>query len=176
MSAQVCLRCGRAWDPNAETHRRFECELPDGSLPKQRGSGGTVERSVLLALAPGRRSVAQVAEDQRRYAEQIGERGLPTVTLWRRLRTLEARGWITRETRLGGYGGSISVLAPTRPLAALARELGGSPQPAHPSDSWGRPVPAVRGAGPGRGSLTVSAAKRGQPAGRAERRVSPEGP
>jgi len=79
-----------------------------------------VEPRVLRAIgAASQGIVAPIAEVRRFEAELASRQGLrplPTTTLWRRLVRLERAGYLRREIRTGGSGGSRSVLRLLSPI------------------------------------------------------------
>jgi hypothetical protein len=70
---------------------------------------GAASRGVSAPLAEIRRFEAEIAARQ-------GVRPLPTTTFWRRLVRLERAGYVRREIRTGGSGGTRSVLRLLSPI------------------------------------------------------------
>ncbi len=79
-----------------------------------------VEPRVVRAIGEATTGRAARLGDVRRceaaLAERQGIRPLPTTTLWRRLVRLERAGYVRREIRTGGSGGSRSVLRLLTPI------------------------------------------------------------
>lgn len=117
----------------------------DGS-PRARGRLGLpvpIESSVVRAIEDAAHDAAARVGDVRRfqaqYAKAIGAPPLPATTLWRRIVRLEQAGYVRREVRPGGEGGTRSivrlvapvdewVIAPDRP-AGSRRGVGSWPDP-----------------------------------------------
>lgn len=95
-------------------------------------AGGTVsvEPRVVRAIGAASHGVSACLGDVRRFEAEIaqrqGVRPLPTTTLWRRLVRLERAGYVRREIRPGGSGGTRSVLRLLTPIDEWVTE-------AHPS-------------------------------------------
>jgi len=91
----------------------------DGLLPS-RLRGIPIEPWVVRAIGlASRGQAARLAEVRRIEAElaQVeGARSLPTTTLWRRIVRLERAGYVRREIRPGGAGGTLSVLRVLTPI------------------------------------------------------------
>ena len=94
-------------------------ELRDGVLPN-RLRGVSVEPSVVRAIgAASHGRPARLAEVKRLEAELAqaeGVRPLPTTTLWRRIVRLEQAGYVRREIRPGGPGGTLSMVRVVTPI------------------------------------------------------------
>jgi hypothetical protein len=95
---------------------------PGSSGPDRpgRSSGVAVEPRVVHAIGAASRGLSARLGDVRKVeaeiAEQQGVRPLPTTTLWRRLVRLERAGYVRREIRTGGSGGTRSVLRVLTPI------------------------------------------------------------
>jgi len=91
----------------------------DGLLPARLG-GIPIEPWVVRAIGlASRGKAARLAEVRRLEAELAhvaGARSLPTTTLWRRIVRLERAGYVRREIRPGGAGGTLSVLRVLTPI------------------------------------------------------------
>ena len=72
-----------------------------------------LERVALGARAP----LAEVRHWASVFAREEGVRPLPTTTLWRRIVRLETSGWLRRDVRTGGPGGTSSMIELLRPIA-----------------------------------------------------------
>jgi len=120
--------------------------------------GVTLEPHVLRALdAAVRGQAAPVGEVRRAEAELAragGARPLPTTTLWRRIVQLERAGYVRREIRPGGTGGTRSIV---RLLAPIDEWVTTPPRPGSPRDAVGSEgaaggpgagVPAIGRSGP----------------------------
>jgi hypothetical protein len=70
---------------------------------------GVASRGVLAPVGDVRRLEAELARSQ-------GARPLPTTTLWRRIVRLEQAGYVRREIRPGGNGGTRSLLRVLTPI------------------------------------------------------------
>ena len=106
---------------------------------------GPVERSLLEALRQLARTdpadLARVRERERELAAAQGRRPLASTTLWRRILRLEQTGYVQRTVRLGGIGG-------TRSLVRLLSPEGVSPRPIDIPRAYGSPAGAARPAWP----------------------------
>lgn len=123
---------------------------------RARELGLRVEPHVVDAIGAASRGTLARLGDVRRWEAELARRGglspLPTTTLWRRIVRLERAGYVHREIRTGGPGGTLSLLrvltpidewvtdpAPgeTRPGAGVSRvapgSLGAAPQASRPS-------------------------------------------
>lgn len=60
--------------------------------------------------------LAEVRASTERYARAEGAAPLPATTLWRRIVRLERAGYVRREVRAGGVGGTRSLLRVTAPV------------------------------------------------------------
>jgi len=119
-----------------------------GLLPSRLG-GIPIEPWVVRAIGlASRGKAARLAEVRRveaELAEVEGARSLPTTTLWRRIVRLERAGYVRREIRPGGPGGTLSVLRVLTPIEDWVttahrpetRRVGG------PWSSTGVPPPSV---------------------------------
>jgi len=91
-----------------------------GVFPESRTLGVTIEPHVLRALdAAARDRSAPVGEVRRVEAELArahGDRPLPATTLWRRIVQLERAGYVRREIRTGGTGGTRSIVRLLAPV------------------------------------------------------------
>ncbi|HYA56932.1 MAG TPA: AAA family ATPase [Thermoplasmata archaeon] len=124
-----------------------------GSVPARRGElrffGGrtvvAVEPRVVRAIGAAVERATAGVGDVRRFEAELarseGLRPLPTTTLWRRIVRLEQAGYVRREIRTGGTGGTRSVVrlltpidewvtAPFRPDTPRAVGPTGGPGPA----------------------------------------------
>ncbi len=132
---------------------------PRGSGNLRRDPGIPIEPRVVRAIGGASDGVsARLGEVRRleaRYALEEGRRPLPPTTLWRRIVRLERAGYVRREIRTGGEGGTrsvVRVLTPldewvtarvrvqTRPVAGASGEV--SPELAPPGVRRG-PVPEL---------------------------------
>lgn len=97
--------------------REMRSGEPSGHL-----RGIAVESWVVRAIgAASRGESARVGEVRRLEAELAraeGSRPLPTTTLWRRFVQLEQAGYVRREIRTGGSGGTRSILRVLTPIDA----------------------------------------------------------
>jgi len=99
----------------------------------------TIEPWVVRAISHATQGVAaELGEVKRLEAELArgqGVRPLPTTTLWRRLVRLERAGYLRREIRTGGTGGSRSVVRLLTPIDDWLTNPNrpGSPRAAAPS-------------------------------------------
>ncbi len=117
-----------------------------------------VEPRVLEALASaavsGVADLSEIRHWEERLAREQGVRPMPATTLWRRMVRLEAAGYLRREVRPGGAGGTRSRVALLEPAPGnrvswgrsdTPREFGhpdeGSPPP--PAGVWWRPRSAI---------------------------------
>lgn len=93
-----------AWDGHGSTRLR----------------GISVESRVVRAIgAAAQGTAARLGEVKRLEAELAraqGARPLPTTTLWRRIVRLEQAGYVRREIRPGGNGGTLSVVRVLTPI------------------------------------------------------------
>ncbi len=120
-------------------------------LDSIRRSGVSVEPHVVRAIgfaAQGRPArLADVKRLEAELARAQGVRPLPTTTLWRRIVRLEQAGYVRREIRPGGDGGTLSVvrvLTPVDEWVTTTHRLG-----SRPSDGpWsGTSAPGLSGEG-----------------------------
>jgi hypothetical protein len=89
--------------------------------------------------------VGEVRQIEERYAREQGVRPLPATTLWRRIVRLEQAGYVRREVRPGGVGGTrstIRVVAPVDEWVTVPRHRETRPR----SAEW--TAPDVRNAEP----------------------------
>jgi len=86
----------------------------------RRPDGLAIEPHVLRAIGAASQGLSAPLSDVRRFEAEIaasqGLRPLPTTTLWRRLVRLERAGYVRREIRTGGSGGTRSVLRLLTPI------------------------------------------------------------
>ncbi len=79
-----------------------------------------VEPRVVRAIGEASRGIAARLSDVRRVEAEIarsqGTRPLPTTTLWRRIVRLEQAGYVRREIRTGGDGGTLSLVRVLTPI------------------------------------------------------------
>ena len=116
------------------------------------GESVPVETSVVRAIEEAAHGVEAIVGDVRRleaqYARASGATPLPATTLWRRIVRLEQAGYVRREVRPGGVGGTrslVRLMAPvdewvvspgprgTRPASAA---WGGGPTALAPGSGW----------------------------------------
>lgn len=94
-------------------------EIGDG-VPSAKLRGISVEPSVVRAIGVASQGrAARLGEVKRLEAELAraqGVRPLPTTTLWRRIVRLEQAGYVRREIRPGGCGGTLSVVRVLTPV------------------------------------------------------------
>jgi hypothetical protein len=120
----------------------------------------SIEPRLLRALeestAAGPVPLRVLKERERRLAQAMGERPLPTTTFWRRIVRLEAMGLIRREVRPGGRGGTLSRVELVRPLSDWLPFSSGNPRASVAvGPGWLRPTepaatpPLLAGLGPG---------------------------
>jgi hypothetical protein len=76
----------------------------------------TVVRAIGAAALGSSASLGEVRRFEAEIARRQGNRPLPTTTLWRRLVRLERAGYVRREIRAGGSGGTRSVLRLLTPI------------------------------------------------------------
>jgi len=136
-------------------------ESQGGRHSERATTGVAVETRVVHAIGAASQGISARLGDVRRWeaelAREQGRRPLPTTTMWRRIVRLEQAGYVRREIRTGGSGGTrslVRVLTPieewvtdphpreTRPdvapWSAGSPDLpAGPPGPARPS--WGFP-------------------------------------
>jgi hypothetical protein len=126
-------------------------ELRDGVIPT-RLRGVSVEPWVVRAIGAASQGRAARLGEVRRWetelAEAQGARPLPTTTLWRRIVRLEQAGYVRREIRPGGSGGTLSVLRVLTPIDEwVTTDLRPNTRPA--AGPWtGNVAPPAGGAGP----------------------------
>jgi hypothetical protein len=94
-------------------------EIRDG-VPSARLQGISVEPSVVRAIgvaSQGRAArLGEVKRLEAMLARAQGARPLPTTTLWRRIVRLEQAGYVRREIRPGGSGGTLSLVRVLTPI------------------------------------------------------------
>ncbi|MGD0249709.1 MAG: NB-ARC domain-containing protein [Thermoplasmata archaeon] len=94
-------------------------------------SGVSIEPRVVRAIGVATGGVAAHLGEVRRLEAELarsqGLRPLPTTTLWRRIVRLEAAGYVRREIRAGGNGGTqslVRVLTPIEEWVTAPRQTG----------------------------------------------------
>lgn len=91
-----------------------------GFVPRVGEAAIRIEPWVVEAIAQASRGAAAPLGELRRreadLARREGAEPLPTTTLWRRIVRLEQAGYVRREIRTGGAGGTRSVLRVLTPL------------------------------------------------------------
>jgi hypothetical protein len=91
-----------------------------GAFHESRTFGVTVEPHVLRALDAAAHDRSAPVGEVRRVAAELarakGDRPLPATTLWRRIVQLERAGYVRREIRTGGTGGTRSILRLLAPV------------------------------------------------------------
>ena len=112
-----------------------------------------VVRAIGVASRGSAASLAAVKSLEAKLARAQGERPLPTTTLWRRIVRLERAGYLRREIRTGGIGGSRSVVRVLLPIDewVTAPHWPGT-RPA--VGSWAAPA-GIQGEVPGRPAFAV---------------------
>ncbi len=94
-------------------------DLRDG-IPPGRLRGVSVEPWVVRAIGVASQGRAARLGDVKRWeaelAQESGARPLPTTTLWRRIVRLEQAGYVRREIRTGGNGGTLSLVRVLTPI------------------------------------------------------------
>ncbi len=110
-----------------------------------RGEAVPVETSVVRAIEEAARGVEAVVGDVRRlqaeYARAAGHAPLPATTLWRRIVRLEQAGYVRREVRPGGVGGTRSLVRLMAPVDEWVVSPG--PRGTRPaSEGWTAVAPA----------------------------------
>ncbi|MGA8605126.1 MAG: AAA family ATPase [Thermoplasmata archaeon] len=126
-------------------------EVRDG-VPSTQLRALSVEPWVVRAIgvaAQGRAArLGEVKRLEAELAREHGARPLPTTTLWRRIVRLEQAGYVRREIRPGGSGGTLSVvriLTPVDEWVTMARRPGTRPVVEH----WSGPDVPVAAASSG---------------------------
>jgi len=93
----------------------------EGPEPPGPRSGAPIEahlsRALVSALSEGSCDVGELHRWEVLWARRAGRPPLATTTFWRRMVDLERRGWLRREVRCGGIGGSRTRLVARRPVA-----------------------------------------------------------
>jgi hypothetical protein len=91
-----------------------------GFLPRDGASSIRIERWLVQAIERTSRGTAARLGELRRVeadlAQREGAEPLPTTTLWRRIVRLEQAGYVRREIRTGGSGGTRSLLRILTPI------------------------------------------------------------
>ncbi len=117
----------RAIADGGGARRAFEI-LRRELLGSSHGSDGRPSRKATVLVEPhlieaigqaSRGALARLGEVRRweeTLARQVGLKPLPTTTLWRRIVRLERAGYVRREIRTGGPGGTLSLLRVLTPL------------------------------------------------------------
>ncbi len=92
----------------------------EGILSPRASLGVPIEPRVVRAIGAASRGSAARVGDVRRWeialAEEGGDRPLPATTLWRRIVSLERAGYVRREIRPGGIGGTRSIVRLLAPI------------------------------------------------------------
>ncbi len=87
---------------------------------RSRGDSVPVESTVVRAIEEAAHGVEAVVGDVRRleaqFARANGDHPLPPTTLWRRIVRLEQAGYVRREVRPGGVGGTRSLVRLMAPV------------------------------------------------------------
>jgi hypothetical protein len=111
--------------------------IPAGTL------GVAVEPRVVRAIGAATQGGAGLLGEVRRLEAELarsqGVRPLPTTTLWRRIVRLEAAGYVRREIRAGGNGGTrslVRVLTPIEEWVTDPRRTG-TPRASAPTSDFG---------------------------------------
>ena len=82
--------------------------------------------SVVRAIGAASRGVAAPLGEVKRLEAELarteGDRPLPTTTFWRRIVRLERAGYVRREIRTGGNGGTVSLVRLLTPIAEWVTE------------------------------------------------------
>lgn len=106
----------------------------EGILPRRPELGVYVETHVLRAIGAASHGTAARLADVKRWevelAHEHGLRPLPATTLWRRIVRLEQAGYVRREIRPGGPGGTLSIVRILAPIDewVMAPSPTGSPR------------------------------------------------
>jgi hypothetical protein len=104
-----------------------------GETRSERSSNVAIEPRVVRAIGAASHGLSACLGDVRRWeaelAQRQGLRPLPTTTLWRRLVRLERAGYLRREIRTGGSGGTRSVLRVLTPIDEWVTAAGPSGTP-----------------------------------------------
>ncbi|MGB6501533.1 MAG: hypothetical protein WBG19_09095, partial [Thermoplasmata archaeon] len=121
-----------------------------GETRGERSANVAIEPRVVRAIGAASQGLSAPLGDVRRFeaelAHQQGLRPLPTTTLWRRLVRLERAGYVRREIRTGGSGGTRSVLRVLTPIDEWVTAAGPSGTPrafAGPVAPWPAGDPGV---------------------------------
>jgi hypothetical protein len=93
---------------------------PDTGVPARGTWAVPIEPRILQAIQSAASGSAARLSDVKRWevsiAEERGERPLPATTLWRRIVSLERAGYVRREIRPGGTGGTLSIVRLLAPI------------------------------------------------------------
>jgi hypothetical protein len=121
------------------TTRAERREIPELQLEPR------IAEALAGACAAGPTTLSELRAWEAKLARRAGERPLAATTLWRRLVRLEQEGFLRRDVRSGGPGGSHSTIRLIRPAAhlpQLSRRTGTPPA----FGGWGGPpvAPPVR--------------------------------
>ncbi len=136
--------------------RAGRTRLPFGVGPAPVAVEPHVVRAIEMAVRGREARVGEVRRREAEFAEAEGNRPLPATTLWRRIVRLEQAGYLRREIRPGGMGGTRSVVRVLMPvdewvtstLRADTRRAGGS----WVSSPWGPAGAPVGEMDPGPGT------------------------
>jgi Cdc6-like AAA superfamily ATPase len=122
---------------------------------RTRSEAIAVEASVVRAIEEAARGVEAVVGDVRRlearYARANGTTPLPPTTLWRRIVRLEQAGYVRREVRPGGEGGTrslVRLMAPVDEWVVSPASRGTRPASVPWDDAPAAEGPAARWAPP----------------------------
>ncbi|MHB1434705.1 MAG: Cdc6/Cdc18 family protein [Thermoplasmata archaeon] len=102
--------------------REFGVREPVGEpeTPGRSSSARVIEphlrQALASALSEGSCEVGELRRWEALWAQRAGRPPLATTTFWRRTVDLERRGWLRREVRCGGIGGSRTRLVARRPV------------------------------------------------------------
>ena len=109
-----------------------------------------VVRAIGAASGSGTARLGEVRRLEAELARAQGARPLPPTTLWRRIVHLERAGYVRREIRAGGNGGTLSLLRVLTPIDewVTARRPAGTPPACAPWTDDGSWREAARPAAP----------------------------
>jgi hypothetical protein len=96
--------------------RKGRGPLPFGLQPAPVAVEPHVVRAIESAVRGEEARVGDVRRWEAEFAEAEGSRPLPTTTLWRRIVRLEQAGYLRREIRPGGVGGTRSIVRVLTPV------------------------------------------------------------